>query len=48
LGSNFNNHQFEEYCKNSGVDVQYVSVAHPRANRQVERANRMVLDALKK
>jgi hypothetical protein len=48
LGSNFNNHQFWEYCENSGIDVWYVSVAHPRANEQVERANGMVLDALKK
>jgi hypothetical protein len=48
LGSNFNNHQFWEYCKNSGIDVRYVLVAHPRANGQVERANGMVLDALKK
>jgi hypothetical protein len=48
LGSNFNNHQFWEYCKNSGIDIRYVSVAHPQANGQVERANRMVLDALKK
>jgi hypothetical protein len=48
LGSNFNNHQFWEYCKNSGIDVRYVSVAHPRANGQDERANRMVLDTLKK
>jgi hypothetical protein len=48
LGSNFNNHQFWEYCENSGIDVRYSSVAHPRANRQVERANGMVLDALKK
>jgi hypothetical protein len=39
LGSNFNNHQFWEYCENSGIDVRYVSVAHPRANRQVEHAN---------
>jgi hypothetical protein len=46
LGSNFNNHQFWEYCENSGIDVQYVSVAHPRANGQVECANRMVLDAI--
>jgi hypothetical protein len=46
LGSNFNNHQFWEYCENSGIDVRYVSVAHPRANGQVERANGMVLDAL--
>jgi IS30 family transposase len=48
LGSNFNNHQFWEYCENSGIDVRYVLVAHPRANGQVERANGMVLDALKK
>jgi hypothetical protein len=48
LGSNFNNHQFWEYCDNSGIDVRYVSVAHPRANGQVERANGMVLHALKK
>jgi hypothetical protein len=48
LGSNFNNHQFWEYCENSGIDVQYVSVAHPRANGQVECTNGMVLDALKK
>jgi hypothetical protein len=45
LGSNFNNHQFWEYCENSRIDIRYVSVAHPRAN---ERANGMVLDALKK
>jgi hypothetical protein len=48
LGSNFNNHPFCEYCENSGIKVQYVSVAHPRANRQVERANGMVLDTLMK
>jgi hypothetical protein len=48
LGSNFNNHQFWEYCENSGIDVRYVSVAHPRANGQVERANGMMLDTLKK
>jgi IS30 family transposase len=48
LGSNFNNHQLWEYCENSGMDVRYVSVTHPRANGQVERANRMVRHALKK
>jgi hypothetical protein len=48
LYSNFNNHQFWEYCENSGIDIRYVSVAQPRANGQVERANGMVLDALKK
>jgi hypothetical protein len=48
LCSNSNNHQFWDYCENSGIDVRYVSVAHPRANGQVERANGMVLNALKK
>jgi hypothetical protein len=48
LGSNFNNHQFWEYCENSEIDIRYVSVAHPRHNEQVERSNGMVLDALKK
>jgi IS30 family transposase len=48
LGSNFNNHMFWEYCENSGIDVRYVSIAHPWANGQVEHANGMVLDALKK
>jgi hypothetical protein len=48
LGSNINNHQFWEYCENSGIDVRYASIAHPWANGQVERANEMVLDALEK
>jgi hypothetical protein len=48
LGSNFNNHQFWEYCKNRGIDIRYVSGTHPRANGQVQCANGMVLDALKK
>ena len=48
LGSNFNNHQFWEYYENNKIDVQYVSIAHLWANGQVERANGMVLDALKK
>jgi hypothetical protein len=48
VGSNFNNHQFWEYFENSGIGVRYVLVTHPRANRQVERGNGMVLDALKK
>jgi hypothetical protein len=48
LGSNFNNHQFWEDCENSGMDIQYVSVTHPRTNKQVGHANGMVLDALGK
>jgi hypothetical protein len=48
LGSNFNNRQFWKYCENSRINIRYVSVAYPRANGQVEHANGMVLDTLKK
>jgi transposase InsO family protein len=48
LGSNFHSHQFWDFCKRSAIEVKYVSVAHPRANSQVERANSMILDGLKK
>jgi hypothetical protein len=48
LGSNLNNNQFWEYCKNSGIDVRYVSVTHPRTNGQLERANGIVLGTFKK
>ena len=30
------------------MSVKYVSVVHPRANGQVEQANGMILDTLKK
>jgi hypothetical protein len=48
LGSNFNNHQFWEYCKKCRIGIRYISVTHPLANGQVERDNWIVLDALKK
>jgi hypothetical protein len=48
LGSNFTANQFWEFCENSSIKVKYVSVAHPRANGQVERANGLIIDGLKK
>jgi len=41
-------HHFWDFCEDRCISVKYVSVAHPRANVQVERANGMILDALKK
>jgi transposase InsO family protein len=46
LGSNFNNHQFWEYCEDSGIDVRYISVAHPRANGQVEQVQTIEGDGI--
>jgi hypothetical protein len=48
LGSTFTGNNFWNFCDDRGIVVKYVSVAHPRANGQVERANGMILDALKK
>ena len=44
----FTGHHFWDFYEDRCISVKYVSVAHPRANNQVERANDMILDALKK
>ena len=48
LGSTFIGSVFWDFCEDRCISVKYVSVAHPRANGQVEQANGMILDALKK
>jgi hypothetical protein len=48
LGTQFTGSVFWDFCDERSIVVKYVSVAHPRANGQVERANGMILDALKK
>jgi transposase InsO family protein len=48
LGSNFNSLEFFDFCEQRSIQIKYASVAHQRANEQVERANEMILDALRK
>jgi hypothetical protein len=48
LGSNFTSSEFFDFCEQRSILIKYASVAHPRANGQVERANGMILDALRK
>ena len=48
LGSTFTGADFWDFYDKRCILVKYVSVTHPRANGQVERANGMILDALKK
>ena len=48
LRTTFTSHHFWDFCEDQCTSVKYVFVAHPRANGQVERANGMILDALKK
>ena len=47
LETTFTSHHFWDFYEDRCISIKYVSVAHPRANGQVERANGMILDALK-
>jgi hypothetical protein len=47
LGKAFTGSVFWDFCQDNLIDFYYSSVAHPRCNDQVERANGMVLQALK-
>ena len=48
LRTTFTGHHFWDFCEDRCISIKYVSVAHPRANGLVERANGMILDALKR
>jgi transposase InsO family protein len=48
MGSNFTSVEFFDFCEQNCIQLKYASVAHPRANGQVERENGMILEALKK
>jgi hypothetical protein len=48
LGSNFTSSEFFYFYKQRSIQIKYASVSRPRANGQVERANRMILDVLRK
>jgi IS30 family transposase len=47
LGKAFTGSVFWDFCQDKLIDVYYSSVAHPRCNGQVERANGMVPQAFK-
>ncbi len=43
----FTSQIFQEYCKDIDTQLCFASVAHPRSNGQVERANTEILRGLK-
>ncbi|XP_039834755.1 uncharacterized protein LOC120695622 [Panicum virgatum] len=47
LGTSFTGSEFWDFCQESCINVYYTSVAHPRCNGQVERANGLILQGLK-
>jgi transposase InsO family protein len=48
LGSNFTSSEFFDFFEQRNIQIKYATMAHLRANGQVERANGMILDALRK
>ena len=47
-GTQFTRLEFKDWCEKLGIKICYASVAHPQNNGQVERANGMVLQGIKK
>jgi transposase InsO family protein len=47
-GTNFTSGEFQEFAKNLGIKIKYASVAHPKFNGQVKKANGLVCASLKK
>jgi transposase InsO family protein len=47
-GTNFTLGEFQEFAKKLGIKIKYASVAHPKSNGQVEKANGFVCVGLKK
>jgi hypothetical protein len=47
-GTNFTSGEFQEFAKELDIKIKYASVAHPKSNAQVEKANGLVCAGLKK
>jgi transposase InsO family protein len=47
LGSPFIAIEFTNWAQDYGLNIDYASIAHPKANGQVERTNGLILAGLK-
>src|SRR3954466_3783994 len=47
-GMNFTATEFQNFCEELGIKINYASVAHPQSNGQVEKSNGLVCGGLKK
>jgi hypothetical protein len=46
--TNFTSKEFKSYCESMGIKLKFVSVAHPKTNGQVEKANGLICNRIKK
>ena len=47
-GTNFTAAEFQNFCEELGIKINYASVVHPQSNGQVEKANGLVCGGIKK
>jgi ribonuclease HI len=47
-GTNFISKEFKNYCEGLGIKLKFASVAHPKTNGQVEKANGLICNGIKK
>jgi hypothetical protein len=47
-GTNFTSKKFKSYYESMGIKLKFVSVAHPKINRQVENVNGLICNGIKK
>jgi hypothetical protein len=46
-GTNFTSKEFKNYCESLGIKLKFASVAHPKTNGQVEKANGLICNGIK-
>jgi transposase-like protein len=46
--TNFTSKEFKDYCEGLGIKLKFASVAHPKTNRQVKKANGLICNGIKK
>jgi transposase InsO family protein len=47
-GTNFTSKDFKDYCEGLGIKLKFASVAHPKTNGQVEKADGLICNGIKK
>jgi transposase InsO family protein len=47
-GTDFTSKEFKSYCESMGIKLKFASVAHPKTNGQVEKANGLICNGIKK
>jgi transposase InsO family protein len=45
-GTNFTSKEFKSYCESLGIKLKFASVAHPKTNGQVEKANGLICNGI--